>query len=205
MPRITVVALLLLVLAACGGAEERSSSGGVPPQGFAEGSLTWGQGEYGIVLAHGAAFDAASWEPQGQAMADRGATVVAVEDISVEGILDAVEDLRSEGIEDIALIGGSAGADSILELASQDPDLADQLILLSPNSVVDGLGEQPKLFVASSEEGVADVSVRLAEAAPGDDNEVRLLPGSAHAQNIFDTGQGEVLLQLILDRIDEFA
>ncbi|EKT78411.1 hypothetical protein WSS_A32830 [Rhodococcus opacus M213] len=46
------------------------------------GALQWDNGEYGVVLAHGAVFDAATWEDQATAIADQGATVVAVEDIA---------------------------------------------------------------------------------------------------------------------------
>ena len=50
---------------------------------------------------------------------------------------------------------------------------------------------------------MADVSTQLADAGPGSDNLAVLLPGSAHAQNIFDTDQGETVVQLILDRLSE--
>ncbi len=165
--------------------------------------LTWGDGGYGVVLAHGAAYDAASWEVQAAAIADQGATVVAVEDISPESIQAAVEGLQDDGLEDVALVGGSAGADAILRLAAAAPDLADQLVLLSPNSVVDGLGEQPKLFIASEDEPVADVSQQLAEAGPGEDNEVIMLPGSDHAQNIFDGENAEEATTAVLERLDQ--
>ncbi len=69
-------------------------------------------------------------------------------------------------------------------------DLADQVILLSGTGDVSGLGEYPKLFVASEGEGLADTVRRMAEEAPGDRNEVLILPGDAHAQAIFETNQG---------------
>lgn len=202
LTRVVLLPLLLLaltVLGACGddatdGAGEQSEVGGADVR-------TWGDGDYGVVLAHGAAFDAASWEDQATAIADAGATVVAVEDISPAGIAAAVEQLQADGVADVALVGGSAGADGILQLLSQEPDLADQVILLSPNSTVEGLGDQPKLFVASEDEPVADVSRELAASAPGDDNEVLILPGSAHAQNIFDTDQGGRVLDAMLERL----
>lgn len=169
-------------------------------------ALLWGDGPQGVVLAHGSAFDAASWEDQATEIAGQGATVVAVEDTSTEGIEAAIDHLRDEeGAEQVVLIGGSSGADAILDLASAQPDVTDGLILLSPNSTVDGLGEEPKLFIASEEEPVADVSTELADSAPGDENEALLLPGSAHAQNIFDTDQAEPATEAILDQLQELA
>ena len=169
-------------------------------------ALLWGDGDSGVVLAHGAAFDAESWTDQATQIAAEGTTVVAVEDISPEGIEAAVTYLKDErGIAGVALIGASAGADGILDLVSQQPDLPDQLIVLSPNSVVDGLGVSPKLFIASEDEPVADVSTEMADTAEGDDNEAIILPGSAHAQNIFDTYQAEPTMTAILDRLNEFA
>lgn len=201
--RCSVLAALcafLLIVAGCGAevGEPQPSSGKTSGE---SGDLTWGEGAYGVVLAHGAAFDAASWEEQATQIADQGATVIAVEDIDTESIEAAVQRLRDEGIEDVALVGGSAGADSILELASAQPGLPDQLVLLSPNRTVEGLGEEPKLFIASTDEAAAEVSSELADSAPGDDNEALILPGSAHAQNIFDSDQADQALDALLERL----
>ncbi len=222
--RVAPVLLACALLAGCGGSEDSAGTAAddtgsgdesaTEQAGSGEGTsvtingneaLSWGDGSYGVVLAHGAAFDAASWQDQATEIAHIGATVIAVEDISPEGIEDAVTYLQDEGISDVALVGGSAGADGILDLASNQPDLPDQLILLSPNSPVDGLGEEPKLFIASEDESVADVSTELADAAPGDNNVATLLPGSAHAQNIFDTDQAQPVLDMMLERLQEFA
>ncbi|GAB2763858.1 hypothetical protein GCM10027020_15000 [Nocardioides salsibiostraticola] len=208
-----LVVALLLALSACGSTDGETSGGDGPAESSggdtsgeridigADEALTWGTGEYGVVLAHGAAFDAASWEEQATAIADQGATVIAVENIDPEAIGAAVQQLKDEGIAEVALVGGSAGADAILRLLSDQPDIADQLITLAVNTEVDGIGEQPKLFIVSEDDPSADASVALAENADGNDNQLEVLPGSAHAQNIFDTDQGDVALQLILDRL----
>ena len=199
--------VLLGLLTGCSGDPGPTAGGTASSTGTdaGDGSLTWGEGPYGVVLAHGAAFDAAGWEVQARAIADQGATVVAVADISPDGIAAAVGRLQDGGVADVALVGGSAGADAILQLASQRPDLPDQLVLLSPNTVVEGLGREPKLFVAGREEPVAEVSTQLARLAPGDENVAVLVPGSAHAQNVFGTDQGDRVLQLVLDRLARFS
>ena len=201
------VIVMLVTLSACVSSDGGLEPGGDPASGGerisigADEALTWGTGGYGVVLAHGAAFDAASWEEQATAIADQGATVIAVENIDPEAIGAAVRKLEDDGIAEVALVGGSAGADAILRLLSDQPDIADQLITLAVNTEVDGIGEQPKLFIVSEDDPSADASVGLAENADGTDNQLEVLPGSAHAQNIFDTDQGDVALQLILDRL----
>ena len=166
-------------------------------------ALVWGDGDYGVVLAHGRSYDAASWAPQAPAIAAQGATVIAVESIEPDAIRDAVEKLRADGIERVALVGGSAGADAILQLSSREPDLADQLVLLSPNRVVSGLGSQPKLFIASADEPNVGVSRTLAADSPGDDNEVKILPGRAHAQAILKKDADGPVLALVLKRLEQ--
>ncbi|MHA4854440.1 alpha/beta hydrolase [Rhodococcus sp. MSC1_016] len=154
--------LLALVVPGCADDSAPGSTGGdthgTEIEVGGRDALEWGDGEYGVVLAHGVVFDTASWEAQATAIADQGATVIAVEDIAPESIAAAVAKLQDDGHPDVALVGGSAGADAILQLASQQPDLPDQLVLLSPNRVVDGLGGEPKLFIASEDEPVAGVS-----------------------------------------------
>lgn len=165
-------------------------------------ALLWRAGAYGVVLAHGAAYDAASWRPQAEAIAAAGTTVLALEQTSPADIVAGIAFLTDEcGIADIALIGASAGAGSVLAVAADEPDAFDQLIILSATGEAAGLGEQPKLFVASEGEGLAEATRRMADEAPGADNEALILPGDAHAQAIFETEQGDELLQAILGRV----
>lgn len=211
MVRTALTLFVVLTLSGCGGSAETSSSAsgddssGKTVSIAGSSALRWGEGDYGVVLAHGAAFDAASWEKQAVAIADQGATVIAVENIDPDSIRAAVKQLQGEEVADVALVGGSAGADAILDLVSREPGLADQLILLSPNATVDGLGDEPKLFVASKDEPVAHVSTELAESSPGNENEVKILPGSAHAQNIFATDLAGPVLEAMLERLKRFA
>lgn len=229
LSRVSVLLSALLLLASCasGGADQAESGGNVavPTEGSpaaqseavaVEGgtrvtlgsaeALVWGDGGYGVLLAHGAAFDAASWTDQAVVIAALGATVLAVEDISPDGILDGMAYLMEEaGVDAVALIGGSAGADAILRLLADEPDLPDQLILLSPNSAVEGLGPYPKLFIASEDEGVADASRTMAAEGTGPEDEALIVPGSAHAQNLFDSDQADVVLEAMLARMEEFG
>lgn len=158
------------------------------------------------MLSHGAAYDAASWESQGQALEENGMVALAVEDVSPGSLRFAIDYLKEEyDVESVALIGASAGAGPVLEVAEEDPEEVSQIMLLSGTGGVSGLGEYPKLFVASEGEGIAEEARRMAEEAPGDQNEALILPGDAHAQAIFQTQQGERLTQDILERLEEYG
>lgn len=167
-------------------------------------ALIWGEGKSVVLLAHGAAFDAASWQPQATRIADAGNLVVSLEDIAPESILAAIEYLReNRSATSVALIGASAGADASLQALAMEPGAVNQLITLSVNSTADDLGDEPKLFIASEAEPVADLSTELAASSGGSSNEALILPGSAHAQAIFDGDQADPAMKAILDRLGE--
>jgi hypothetical protein len=54
-------------------------------------ALVWSEGDYGVVMAHGAAYDAASWEEQARRISGEGMIALAVEDTSPRNLLAAVE------------------------------------------------------------------------------------------------------------------
>ena len=169
-------------------------------------AIAWGEGDRGVVLAHGAAYDAASWEAQGQTLGEDGVVALAVEDVSPGSLRFAVDYLKEEyDVESVALVGASAGAGPVLQVAEEDPEEISQIILLSGIGEVSGLGECPKLFVASEGEEVSEQVRQMAEEAPGDRNEALILPGSAHAQAIFRTEEGDRLMQAILERLEEYG
>ena len=200
----------------CGSPEEQGgrqggSSSGSSQAGSGEAvevggteAIVWGEGERGAVLAHGAVYDAASWGDQAQRIAENGAVALAVEDTSAQTVAEAARYLEDErGVRDVTLIGASAGTGGVLGAAEENPRLAEGVILLSGTGDVSGLGEYPKLFVASENEGLAPEVRRMAEEAPGGRNEALILPGDAHAQAIFETDQGEKLVQAILELLEK--
>jgi pimeloyl-ACP methyl ester carboxylesterase len=164
-------------------------------------AIVWGDGPVGVVLVHGAAFDAVSWAPQAEQIAAAGATVLAIAELSVAALVAAADQLRASGATSVTLIGASAGGDTVLRTAAGHPGVADQLIVLSANKVVDGLGAEPKLFIASIDDPGAGVSQQIADVSAGDRNEVVLVPGAAHSQHLFDSPQSDDVLDLILDRL----
>jgi pimeloyl-ACP methyl ester carboxylesterase len=191
-----------------GNSESESTGGGSESSGErievgGTEALVWGDGERGVVLSHGAAYDAASWKPQAQQIAKNDAAVLAVEETSKESIEAAANYLKEErGAKSITLIGASAGGGPVLEAAGSS-DVADGVILLSSTGDVSNLGDYPKLFVASEGESMSSQVRQMAKDAPGGENEALILSGDTHAQAIFDADQGDKLLQAIIKRVKE--
>jgi len=185
--------------------DEQSSSGERVELGDTE-ALLWGEGDYGVVMAHGASYDAASWEDQARQISANGIVALAPEDTSPESLMTSIAYLKEErGIGNVALIGASAGGSAVLRAAEQNPRAANQLMILSATGNVSGLGPEPKLFVASEVEGLAEEVRRMAEEAPGDQNEAFILSDDAHAQAIFQTEEGDLLMQKILKRLEKYG
>jgi pimeloyl-ACP methyl ester carboxylesterase len=210
-----IVGLLLAVVLSVAGCGTSGGSADGEPESETSGwwvgvvdswAIVWGEGDRGVVLAHGAAYDAASWEAQGQTLGENGVVALAVEDVSPGSLRFAVDYLKEEyDVESVALIGASAGAGPVLEVAEEDPEEVGQIMLLSGIGDVSGLGEYPKLFVASEGEEISERTRRMAEEAPGDRNEALILPGSAHAQAIFQTEEGGRVMQTIQERLEEYG
>ncbi len=108
-------------------------------------------------------------------------------------------------MQSVSLIGASAGSAGVLDVGRQSPGEVAQIILLSGTGDVSGLGDYPKLFTASEGEDLAEQVRQMAEEAPGDRNEALIVGGDAHAQAIFDTPQGDRLLQTITERLRQYG
>ena len=169
-------------------------------------ALLWRGGERSVILLHGAAYDAASWDAEARAMASHGFTVLVMEELSPDAVGEGVSYLmdacRASGV---VMVGASAGGGAALGALADQPEGISGLVLLSATGDVAALDEYPKLFVATEGEGLADRLTAMAEEAPGDRNETLILPGSAHAQAIFKSDQRAALVEAILAFLDETA
>ena len=215
--------MVTLVLAGLTGAQERVS---FPTQ---DGGLVYadmyGEGEHGVVLAHGGRFNKASWEKQAWILAKAGFRVLAI-DFRGYGqsrgpgqadplsaplhfdVLAAVRYLRKTGTKTVSVVGGSMGGEAAGDASIHaKPGEIDRLVFLaSLASLAGGPPEKlkgRKLFIVSRVDTRGDGVVRLVkireqyEKAPGP-KELVILDGSAHAQFIFQTDQGERLMREIL-------
>lgn len=181
----------------------------------------YGTGERGIVLVHGGRFDKESWAKQAESLAEAGFRALAI-DLRGHGesrggpgagaeeradldVLAAVRHLRSSGATSVSVVGGSFGGWAAARAAVQSEEgEIDRLVLLAASPI-----EEPerlrgrKLFIVSRGDVIGSGTLRLPgirdqyERAP-EPKELVILEGSAHAQHIFGTDQGERLMGEIL-------
>jgi pimeloyl-ACP methyl ester carboxylesterase len=181
----------------------------------------FGSGDRGVVLAHGARFDKASWGKQAEVLAKAGFRVLAIDfrgygqsrggDQSAPGsgekyedILAAVRYLREDGVKTVSVIGASmgGGAAANASIHARHGEI-DRLILLAPVPVAEPERlTGPKLFAVSRGDALAAKVREQFERAP-EPKKLLLLDGSAHAQFLFETDQGERLMKKILEFLSE--
>ena len=181
----------------------------------------YGRGERGIVLAHGGRFTKESWQPQAQSLARAGFHVLAFDfrgfgkshgpgdtDMYTApmqlDVLAAVRYLRKNGAKTVSVMGGSFGGSAAADasIASQ-PGEIDRLILLAADGV--GAPERIKspLLVIVARDDISGDGPRLPrirtwfEKAP-EPKQLIVLDGSAHAQFLFQTEQGNRVMKEIL-------
>lgn len=179
----------------------------------------YGDGNHGVVLAHGARFKKESWTTQARALAQVGFRVLAIDfrgygkskggNQSDDGyhldVLAAVRYLRDSGSETVSVVGASFGgwaaARASVEAGGNE---LDRLILLAASPI-----EHPermkgrKLFITARDDFIGNGVPRLPQIREqfekaSEPKELVILDGAAHAQYIFETEQGERLMQEIL-------
>ncbi len=185
-------------------------------------AVVYGEGERALVLAHGGRFNKESWAPQAQVLVKAGYRVLAFDfrgfgqskgpgDADPLGaplrldVLAAVRHLRATGARSVSVIGasmgGTAAADASIEAA---PGEIDRLVLLaSPaNDSPEKLRTRKLFIVCRDDVGGPDIprlpKIRAQYEKAPDPKELVVLEGSAHAQAIFASDQGERLMGEIL-------
>lgn len=176
----------------------------------------YGTGDRGVVLAHGARFDKASWKDQATQVANAGFTVVAIDfrgygksrggpkssspqDEMHLDVLAAADYLRGRGVKTVAVIGASMGGRAAANaVVKGPPGTIDRLILLAPAPTANPERiTGPKLFAAAQGDPITPQVREQYQKAP-EPKELLILDGAAHAQFLFTTNQGERLMKEIL-------
>jgi dienelactone hydrolase len=180
----------------------------------------YGTGERGVVLAHGGRFTKEGWLPQAQVLAEAGFRAIAIAyrgedksrsskpDSSDDGyrfdVLAAVRYLRGTGAKTVSVVGASFGGDATAEaLVSANAGEIDRVALLAhgadtPPARMTGR----KLFIVARDDanaaGLRLPAIRKQFDSAPEPKELVVLDGSAHAQFLFETGQGPALMREIL-------
>src|SRR6266566_182087 len=182
----------------------------------------YGTGDRGIVLVHGGRFEKGSWEKQARVLVTAGFRALAIDlrgfGLSKEGpqsarsdfgspldVLAAVRYLRENGAKTVSVVGASMGGDAAEgALAEAEPGEIDRVVLLAHGAY--GPPEKlkgRKLFIVSRDDCRPNDKPRLLKIRAQYDKgpepkKLVILEGSAHAQFIFQTDQGERLMREIL-------
>jgi pimeloyl-ACP methyl ester carboxylesterase len=182
----------------------------------------YGEGDRAVVLAHGGRFNKESWEKQARVLAAANFRVLAI-DFRGYGkstgpgqsdplsaplhldVLAAVRYLRTAGAKTVSIVGGSMGGGAAGDASiASAPGEIDRLVFLgaAPNGPADKL-KSPALFIVARDDASGDGELRLPgiraqyQKAP-EPKKLIVLDGSAHAQYLFATDQGDRVMQEIL-------
>jgi pimeloyl-ACP methyl ester carboxylesterase len=181
----------------------------------------YGEGDRGVVLAHGGQFNKESWDKQARTLTAAGFRVLAL-DFRGYGksrgpgdsdpmeaplhldVLAAVRYLRKAGAESVSVVGGSmgGGAAGDASVASQ-PGEIDHVVFLgaAPNQPADKLKSATLFIVArndASGHGPRLPGIKAQYEKAPQPKELIVLDGSAHAQFLFQTDQADRVMREIL-------
>lgn len=174
----------------------------------------YGTGTRGVVFAHGAIFNKQSWAPLAQRIAQHGFRALAIDfrgygksragskpNALYLDVIAAIRWLHKQGVKQVSVVGGSMGGGAAGQAATEvKPGEIDKLVLLSPVPIAqpERIKAASILYIASRNEGLAS-AVREQYAHAPEPKKLILLPGSAHAQNIFATDQRAHLSDVIVN------
>lgn len=181
----------------------------------------YGNGQPAVVLAHGGSFNKESWAKQAETLEKAGFEVLAIDfrgygkshgpgDSDVLSallyldVLAGVRYLRRNGAKSVAVVGGSMGGSAAGD-ASIESKLGeiDRVVLLgaAPNRPADKLKSATLYIVARDDANAAGPRlprIREQYEKSPEPKELIVLEGSAHAQYLFQTEQGQRVMQEIL-------
>jgi pimeloyl-ACP methyl ester carboxylesterase len=181
----------------------------------------YGAGDRAVVLAHGGPFNKESWEKQARTLVAAGFRVLALDfrgygkshgpgdsdpmDAPLHlDVLAAVHYLRANGAKSVSIVGGSmgGGAAGDASIASR-PGEIERIVFLgsAPNESADKL-KCASLFIVARDDTSGDgprlPGIRKQYEKAPQPKELIILDGSAHAQFLFQTDQGDRVMREIL-------
>jgi pimeloyl-ACP methyl ester carboxylesterase len=214
------IAILLVLLLPCGAIGQQTVSFPTEDGGTIVADL-YGTGSKGVVLAHGGRFNRQSWEKQARILSNAGFRVLALDfrgygtshgpgDKDPMGaplhldVLAAVRYLRHAGASSVSVVGGSMGGSAAgdASIASR-PGEIDRIVMLgaAPNGPANELKSRSLFIVArndTSGDGLRLPGIQAQFDKAPEPKQLIILNGSAHAQYLFETDQGDRVMQEIL-------
>ena len=181
----------------------------------------YGSADRGVVLAHGGRFTKDSWKDQARTLVSAGFRVLAIDFRGVgcskgpgekdfdnapfeNDVLASVQYLKAHGVKTVSVVGGSFGGGAAGDASIKSgPGEIDRIVFLgaAPNLSADKLKSQSLFIVARDDANAAGLRLpRIREQydkAP-QPKELIVLEGSAHAQFLFQTDQGDRVMREIL-------
>jgi pimeloyl-ACP methyl ester carboxylesterase len=230
---LSIFSLIVLMSVCAFGSEGGRQVAAEPPEqvsiptqdgGLICGNL-YGKGNRGVVLAHGGRFNKESWEKQARVLVKAGFRILAI-DFRGYGqskgpgqadplsaplhfdVLAAVRYLRKTGAKTVSVVGASMGGGAAADASMEAPGEIDRLVLLAgwengPPEKIRGR----KLYIVARDDansaGPRLPKIREQYEKAPDPKELVILDGSAHAQVLFQTDQGERLMREILRFLSE--
>jgi pimeloyl-ACP methyl ester carboxylesterase len=181
----------------------------------------YGEGDRGVVLAHGGQFNKESWKKQAETLATARSRVLALDfrgygksrgpgdsdPMSAPLYLDvlaAVRYLHKTGAQTVSVVGASMGgwAAGDASIASR-PGEINRLVFLgsAPSGPADKL-KSPALFIVARDDTSGDgprlPGIREQYEKVRKPKDLIILDGSAHAQFLFQTDQADRVMREIL-------
>ena len=181
----------------------------------------YGTGGKAVVLAHGGQFNKESWQKQARLLVENGYRVLALDfrgygksrgpaDQDPESaplhfdVLAAVRYLHASGARSVSIIGGSMGGTAAGDASILSrPGEIDRIVMLgaAPSLPAYKL-KSPALFIVARHDTSGDgprlpAIQKQYERAP-QPKKLIILDGSAHAQFLFQTSQGDRVMREIL-------
>lgn len=181
----------------------------------------YGTGSRAVVLAHGGQFSKESWRKQALILVQHGYRVLAL-DFRGYGkshgpggndpmdaplyldVLAAVRYLHATGAKSVSVVGGSMGGSAAgdASIASR-PGEIDRIVMLgaAPNGPADKLKSAAMFIVArnDADDGVPRLpDIEKQYLLAPEPKKLVIVPGSAHAQFLFATSQGDRVMREIL-------
>ena len=181
----------------------------------------YGEGDRGVVLAHGGRFTKESWQPKAQQLARAGFHVLAFDfrgfgqshgpgDSDMDtapvqlDVLAAVRYLRKNRAKTVAIVGGSFGGSAAADASvASEPGEINGLVLLAADWNGPAERIRAPLLVIVARDDANDEGLRLPRIRAWFDKapqpkKLLVLEGSAHAQFLFKTDQSDRVMREVL-------